>query len=306
MLARAASPNLVNGVAAVVGDAVITFKDLQLALEDDVDFMERRFANQPEVLRERVAALEKERLELLVENQLVLQEFKRAGYVLPESLVQNRLNDDIKKYGDRLSLTKTLQAQGLTFESYRTRVRERLIMELMWRQRVPVDPLISPAKIERYYQANKDKFKLQDQVKLRMIVLTNRPNDTAYSPKGIANEIVAKLKEGVPFEELAKIYSQDPQASEGGDRGWVEKSVLREELAEPAFKLQPGQFSEPIEVANAVYIMKVEETKVSYTRTLAEARDEIENTLKADEMKRLRQQWIDQLKAKTFISYFLL
>lgn len=306
VISQAATANMVNGVAAIVGESVITYKDLQLAMEDDVDFLERRFGNQPEVFRERLAQLEKDRLEQLVEDQLVLQEFKRAGYTVPESFIQNRVNEAIKKYGDRLTLTKTLQAQGLTFESYRARVREGVIKDLMWRQRVPVDPLISPAKIEKYYNQNKDKFKLQDQVKLRMIVITNQPNDAAFSARGVAQEVFTKLKEGVPFDELARIYSQDIHASEGGDRGWIEKPVLREELAEVAFKLNPGEVSEPVEAPGGVYIMKVEETKVSYTRTLAEARDEIESTLRAEEMKRLRKQWIDQLKAKTFISYFLL
>ncbi|MGV3771567.1 MAG: peptidylprolyl isomerase, partial [Verrucomicrobiales bacterium] len=225
------------------------------------------------------------------------------GYVVPESYIQNRINEDIKKFGDRLNLTKTLQAQGITFETYRTRIRERVILDLMWRQKVPNDPLISPAKIENYYVQNRDKFNVEDQVKLRMIVL----NNTAQSPvdaKKLADEIHLKLNEGVPFEELASLYSQGSQAAQGGDWGWVEKKVLREDLAEVAFKLKPGQRSGVIETEQGVFIMKVEEAKVSYTKSLSEVRDEIEATLKAEENKRLRKQWIAQLKQKSFVRYF--
>jgi peptidyl-prolyl cis-trans isomerase SurA len=50
--------------------------------------------------------------------------------------------------------------------------------------------------------------------------------------------------------------------------------------------------------------MLVEDKKVSYVKTLSEVREEIEGTLKTEETKRLRKQWIDQLKAKAFVRYF--
>jgi parvulin-like peptidyl-prolyl isomerase len=300
---RAATPDLINGIAVIVGGSVVTYKDVQLALRDDIQILERRYSRQPDVFKEKASELEKAKIEDLVENQLVLQEFKRAGYVVPESYVQNRIDEDIKKFGDRLNLVKTLQAEGITFETYRTRIRERVILDLMWRQKVPVDPLISPAKIENYYVQNLDKFKMEDQAKLRMIVLNNTAQ-SSIDAKKLAEEILTKIKSGVPFEEMAKLYSQGSQAAQGGDWGWVEKKVLREDLADVAFKLKPGELSNVIETSQGVFIMKVEEFKVAYTKTLSEVRDEIEATLKAEENKRLRTQWIDQLKAKSFVRYF--
>lgn len=303
--ARAAEPQLANGIAVIVNDAVITFKDVQNVIRDDIDAMELRYASQPQVLEQKIREMQTERIEELVEYQLVLQEFKTAGYVVPESYIQNRINEDIKKYaGDRLRLTKTLQAQGTTYESYRTKIRERAILELMWRQKLPPDPLISPAKIEKYYLDNKDKFQLGDEVKLRIIVLTNRPNDKAFSPKKLAGEVAKKIDEGASFADMAKIYSNGSQAAQGGDWGWVEKKVLRDELAAVAFTLKPGKRSDVIETASACYLMLVEESRPAHVRTLAEVRDEVEATLKAQENKRLRKQWIERLKQKSFVRYF--
>jgi parvulin-like peptidyl-prolyl isomerase len=137
-----------------------------------------------------------------------------------------------------------------------------------------------------------------------MIVLTNQPAGSPYSSKSLAGEILAKLKENVPFEELARIYSNGTQAQEGGSWGWVQKSVLRADLSGPAFALEPGKFSEPLETPSGIYIMLVEDKKVSYTKSLPEVRDEIEGVLKAEENKRVRKQWVDQLKAKSFVRYF--
>ena len=299
--AKAATPNVVNGIAVIVGDAVITYKDLQLALADELEILERGYAGRPAELEKRFAELQKAKLEEMVENQLVLQEFERAGYMLPESYFQGRINDDIKRYGDRLTLTRTLQAQGITFETYRKRIREREILRAMWQQKVPNEPLISPTKIENYYVEHRDDFRLEDQVRLRMIVLTNAPG---VSSTKMAEEIVRKLNEGVPFGELARVYSSGSQAADGGDWGWVEKKVLREDLAKVAFSLQPGEHSGVLETPQGIYIMLVEDKKVSYIRSLSEVRDEIENILRAEETKRLREKWISQLKEKTFVQYF--
>jgi parvulin-like peptidyl-prolyl isomerase len=301
---HAAAPNLVNGIAVIVGDAVITYKDIQLALQEDLDILERRYGSQPEVFNQKVAELERAKLEEMVENQLVLQEFKRAGYVVPESYFQSRIDEDIRRFGDRLTLTKTLQAQGNTYETYRNRIRERVILQLMWREKVPQDPLISPTKIENFYTQNRDKFRVEDQVKMRMIVLTNDPGNASYSPKKIADELVKKLDQKADFIELAKVYSQGSQAQDGGDWDWVQRSVLNTNLAQVAFNLEPGQHSRAIETPAGAYILLVEDKKVSHIKTLSEVRDDIEGTLRAEEIKRLRKQWVDQLKAKAFVRSF--
>lgn len=301
---RAATPNLVNGIAVIVGDAVITYKDIQIALDKDLDLLERRYGSNPTLFNQKAAELEKAKLEEMVENQLVLQEFKRAGYVLPESYFQARIDEDIRKYGDRLTLTKTLQAQGITFETYRTRIRERVILRLMWQEKVPQEPLISPAKIEGYYAQNREEFKMEDQIKLRMIVLTNNPSAADYSAKKVADEIVSKLEQKVPFVELARVYSQGSQAQEGGDWGWVQRSVLNTNLAQVAFTLEPGQHSRAIEAPTGAYVLMVEDKKVSHIKSLPEVRDEVEATLRAKEVERLKNKWIEQLKSKAFVRYF--
>jgi parvulin-like peptidyl-prolyl isomerase len=87
----------------------------------------------------------------------------------------------------------------------------------------------------------------------------------------------------------------------------VERSVLRAELAEVAFKLKPGEFSDIIEIKDplpAVYIMFVEDKRTSHVRPLSEIRDEIERQLRTEEQARLRKLYIDRLRKKTFVLYF--
>jgi parvulin-like peptidyl-prolyl isomerase len=153
--------------------------------------------------------------------------------------------------------------------------------------------------VETYYSAHTGEFKVEDEVKLRMIVFTNAP--TAHK---MAEEILTKLQEGVSFSEMASIYSEGSHRKEGGDFGWFEKSMLRKELADVAFSLKPGQHSGIIEVPQGLYLMQVDEARPAHVKDLVDVRDQIEKNLLLDEQKRLEKQWIDKLKKKTFVRTF--
>jgi parvulin-like peptidyl-prolyl isomerase len=103
--------------------------------------------------------------------------------------------------------------------------------------------VISPKKIEAYYTNNSAKFRLEDQVHLRMIVLKSASAGSTEETRRLAREIIAKLDEGASFVEMATIYSEGSQQSSGGDWGWRERNYLRRGLSDIAFNLNPGQRS---------------------------------------------------------------
>ena len=117
-------------------------------------------------------------LEQLIERQLILHDFDVEGYKLPDSYVDQLVQDRIReRYGDRITLMKTLQAQGMTYEQFRKDVRDQYIISAMRAKNVSQEIVISPYKIENYYLAHQDDFKIGDQIKLRMIVLNKSSGD---------------------------------------------------------------------------------------------------------------------------------
>jgi parvulin-like peptidyl-prolyl isomerase len=173
----------------------------------------------------------------------------------------------------------------------------------MRQKHVSHELIISPHKVEVYYEQHQADFKVDDQVKLRMIVI-NKPKEGADTMKELAQEVLHKLEAGAPFAEMAALYSDAAQRTQGGDWGWRDRTVLRKELADVAFMLNPGQRSGVIETSEAYWIMLVEEKHVARTRPLSEVRDDIEKTLLVQERARLQQQWINRLKEKSFVRYF--
>lgn len=298
-------PALMDGVAVIVNDKVITHSAVEAATAQVFDLLRRQYGRQPQVFEQKLNEARRERLEALVERELILHEFATAGYNLPESLIDDEISRRIRKdFGNRLNLTRTLQDRGMTYEGFRQDVREKFIVDAMRAQNVGAAFIISPAKIDTFYKQNQDSYKVGDQVKLRMVSLNKTSEPLPGAHKKLAEEIRVKIKEGASFAEMASIYSTGSQRGQGGDWGWIEKSVLGADLADVAFALKPGEVSAVTEREDGYYLMLVEETKAAHIRPLAEVRDQIEGNLRTQELDRLRKKWMDKLKAKSFVQYY--
>jgi parvulin-like peptidyl-prolyl isomerase len=296
---------LVDGIKAIVSESIITYQqilDRTAPLEEE---LRRQYRNEPDVYARKLRATQDESLDQLMDDQLILHEFDSSGqYNLPESIIDEQLQATIRSmYGeDRVRFIKTLQAEGKTYEQFRKDYRDRLIISQMRYMHGSSEVIVSPHAIEVYYVNHKDQFKVESEVKLRMIILNKKPDDTNETAE-LAGEILSKIKAGASFTEMATMYSEGSQHN-GGDWGWVEKSVLLKELADVAFTLKPGQVSGVIDTPKACFIMLVEDRRAEHIKPLNDVRDDIEKTLLAQERDRLQKQWIERLRKKTFVLMF--
>ena len=293
-----------NGISAVVHDAVITFDEVDFATAQTAEVLSRQFQSKPEQFQKKMTEARSDNLDKLLSRQLILHDFKTAGYNLPESVLDEIVQERIRaRYGDRRTLTLSLQHEGMTYEKFRQQVKDQFIIEALRQKNISSEKIIiSPHKIESYYQAHKDDFKMEDEVKLRMIVLNKTTDSDKPDARKLGEEIAAKLKDGATFEEMATVYSQRSQRNAGAE--WFETSKLRKELAEAAAKLKAGEHSEVIDTPEACYLVRVEEIRPAHFKSLGDARLEIEKDLETQERARLEKQWIERLRKKTFIRYF--
>ena len=304
-LSAQAQTEIVNAIAVIVDDGVITFKDVQTLVSPGIELLQRQYEGQPAVYRQKVMDAQRDGIEQLVEQQLILRDFKSAGYAFPESIIDEYVKDRVREqFGDQLKMTQTLHAQGMTKETFRRQMRDNLIVRALTEKNISAEILISPYKIEQFYANNREQYKMEDQVKLRRIDINQSSGSAAGHAKKLADEILHKLEEGASFKEMAAIYSEGSQRADEGDWGWQERSKMAKELADVAFALKPGTRSGVIETPNYCYIILVEETKPAHFQNLSEVRDEIEKTLLTQERKRLHKKYIDRLKNKSFVRYF--
>src|SRR2546425_636698 len=189
-------PVMVNGIAARVNDAIVTFQQIEAEMEEPERLLRARLRNQPEVLKRRIAELRNNTVELLIERLLILDDFNtNPNYKLQESIVEEVIRRRIRdKFGDRARMIKTLEQQGIKLETFRQRIKEEIIVNAMEFKNVGSGIVISPYKIETHYEQHVDDMKVDDEVKLRMIFLANKTDRDAQATKKKAEEILSKIK----------------------------------------------------------------------------------------------------------------
>jgi peptidyl-prolyl cis-trans isomerase SurA len=305
-----ARAELVSAVSVLVSDSVITYAQIYDAVADRAQTARRLYAGDPLRFEREVNKLRDQEIQKQVEDKLILHDFATAGYVtnVLEAFIDDRIREEIQQRfgGDRARFIKTLYAEGMTYETYRREEREKFIIGYMKHQNGSdmFKILISPLKIQQYYEAHQDTYKVGDQVKLRMIVIDQRSDQPPGTAKRLADEVLAKIKAGASFEQMARVNSSGMQRAEGGARGWVDRNEFRPELDRVAFSLHAGERSEVIELPEACYILEVEDAHPAHVRSLTEVRDEVERVLKDQESLRLYKRWINRLEKKTFIRYY--
>lgn len=298
------APKLLNALVALVFDQPITVDDIKIQTAPFEEELLRQHSRDPIALQSKVNALRQQALETLIDRELILHEFESEGYTIPESVIDDQVLDRIRRqFGDRLTLTKTLQARGITYEAYRKGIRQQVIVDALTARNVNSVVLVSPFEIEKYYKEHLDDYQQQERISLRMIFLRHDSSNADASLR-LLREIRNKISEGASFAEMASSYHSGSQRESGGDWGLIEKSVLREDLAEVAFALKPGEMSEVLIRDEGCYLMLVENRHPAEPRPLSEVREDIEKTLLAEERNRLQKQWLGNLRKKGFIRYY--
>ena len=108
-----------------------------------------------------------------------------------------------------------------------------------------------------------------------------------------AKAILDQLKGGADFAKLAKEKSKDPGAAEGGDLGYFTKDQMVPEFADVAFKMYPGQLSNPVKTQFGWHVIKVEDKRIKQPPEFEKVKDQIEAYLarkaQSDFIAKLRQ-----------------
>ena len=298
-------PEVVDGVAAVVNGEVITYSQVRGVVGPREKLLRAQFRG--DELLQKVKEARQAALQDLIDRQLIIQAFKKENYQIPDHFIEERMHDIVRTDfgGDRNTFIKTLEAQNYTMGEFKKMETEKMIVQAMRGKNVKLAVIASPVKVEEYYKAHRDEFTSKAQVKLRLIMVPSHASDgNAAAQRAMADEIFGKLVKGAEFERMAQLYSEDSTREKGGDWGWIERKTLATPLEKVAFSLQPGKFSNVIEFSGNYYILKVEDRHGGDTKSLADARADIEKKLVQAEAQNLQEKWLASLRSKAYIKTF--
>jgi peptidyl-prolyl cis-trans isomerase C len=114
-----------------------------------------------------------------------------------------------------------------------------------------------------------------------------------------AKAVIAKIKGGAKFEELAKQSKDTGTANNGGDLEWASPSSFPPEFAAGFTGLQKGAVSEtPVKTANGYHVIKLDDTRAAKLPTLEEVKPQIADALAQKKLEDYREQMVKKAKVQ--------
>jgi peptidyl-prolyl cis-trans isomerase C len=152
------------------------------------------------------------------------------------------------------------------FKSRITFIRNKLLMETLLQD--VGKAAVTPDTMKKVYEDAKKQMGGEQEVRARHILVPTEDE---------AKAVLAEIKKGTDFAELARQKSKDPgAAAEGGDLGYFTKDQMVPEFAEVAFKLDKGQVSDPVKTQFGWHIIKVEDKRTKPVPEFDKVKDQIE------------------------------
>jgi peptidyl-prolyl cis-trans isomerase C len=167
------------------------------------------------------------------------------------------------------------------FQRHLTFLRNKMLMGLQL-QRQAKGTITEEAEQTLYNDAVKSQGG-QEEVHARHILVETEDE---------AKQIVEEIKNGADFAAVAKEKSKDPGAADGGDLGYFTKDQMVPEFADVAFKMYPGQMSNPVKTQFGWHVIKVEDKRQKPVPELAAVKDQIDNYL----MQRAQRDYVTKLR----------
>ena len=185
------------------------------------------------------------------------------------------------------------------------KVRESALVEL-YLQSVSTPPASFPSddELQKIYDANRSSFLVPRQYQLSQIyvaVAKDADKVTADAAKKKIDDVARKLKAaGADFAAIARTDSTASENAErGGDLGLLPEDQIRPEIRTQVAGLSKGAVSEPILLDDGWHILKLVDTKPSYTRTLPELREQLVRQIRTERATALRRAYLaEMLKQK--------
>ena len=139
------------------------------------------------------------------------------------------------------------------------------------------------------YDERTDQYQTPEQVRARHILLrveSEASEDEIEAARGRAEEVLARIRQGADFADVALEVSQDPGSqSQGGDLGLFARGQMVKPFDDVAFSLQPGAMSDLVRTDFGFHIIRVEEHQSAQQRGFAEVREELARELLEKELR---------------------
>jgi peptidyl-prolyl cis-trans isomerase SurA len=290
---------LSDRVIAVVNNDAITLAELQESVANkrsEARQQQRDFADD---------AVMQDSLNQLIEFRLQIQEADREKITVDDAEVKEEFLERIKRYGmkNEDEFDKVIQAQGITADSIKKRLRESLKVQKLVRRKVALRVSVTDAEITQYLEENRGKLETGLSYHARhILVVPDTDTDTGWETARIrADMLRQQVVQGGDFAEVAKQHSKDATAKDGGDLGTLKRGELAQDVEAAILALKVDEVSQPFKSPLGYHVFKLEAKDSLDGEGMARIRQQIRDILFREKYDTRLDVWIKEIRQRAII-----
>jgi parvulin-like peptidyl-prolyl isomerase len=302
-LTWAQNTQLVDGIAAIVNDDIITITEVRETMQPETEQLSRQYSGLS--LDQQVQASFKRTLTGLVDVQLQLVRARQMNLRVSEEDVNQQITA-LKKQNDVADeqFLELLKTRGLSLEMYKKQVAESLLITKVVNAEVRSRLTVLDSELQEAYRAKQQQYQVAGGQTVSHILFLFPPFATEQDEERLrakAESVLQQLRTGGEFTALARQYSDGPSAETGGLLGTFKPGELLPGFEEAAAQLQPGQISDVVRTRIGFHIIRLEARQAASMRPFAEVQEELKSEILRDKTERKYQEWLESLRQQAYV-----
>ena len=259
---------LLESIAAVVEEGIVLQSELDARIALVIDNFRQQQQQLPAEQRTQLpplSVLERQVLDQLVLKEIQLQRAERLGIVVSDDILNQALGNVAANLGLTLEqLPAALAAENIDYAMYREDSREDLILSQLEQRDVLSRINVTPRELEQCLARTEANQTNEFDYNVSHILIGLSASATSGEVREAERrieEIRERLEAGEDFAQLALTYSEAQTALEGGSLGWRKGSELPTLFADVVTRMQPGEYSEPIQSGSGFHLVRLNEMR---------------------------------------------
>jgi parvulin-like peptidyl-prolyl isomerase len=291
--------HVVERIIARVNSEIITQRQYERERASLREGLAQQFSGAE--LESKVNDADKNLLRDLIDESLMVQKAKDEDINVETDVIKKL--DSIRqqyKLATLEDLQKEAEEAGQNWEDFKEKIRRNLLMQEVMSRDVGSRIVVTRQEARQYYTQHQENFRSPGMIHLAEILISA----DKYKPEELekrSKDVMAELKGGARFSDVAKKFSDDPSSDQGGDIGFQKSAVIAPVISAAIAKLDTNEFTDPIHIRGGYLILKLLDRYSPGIPPFEEVESRVNEVLYSQRMEPKMREFMLQLRKESYL-----
>jgi len=275
-----------------INGAVLTDRDLVREMLNVFPYAKQHGGKFP---KDSEAEIRRAALRNLEFEELVYQEAKRRGLLVPAAKLNQAVKDFRAQFDDEDQYQRYLKAeQNGSKEELRNKIRRAILIDMVLKSEIESRAKYTAPQLRAFYDKNPERFRKPASVSIQTITIAYGDNPTPADKQKARKQAEDALKQAKAtkdyegFGQLAEKVSMDDWRVMMGDHKWLHRGRMPEAVEKVAFQMKPGEVSDIVDAGDSFCIVRVNGREGAHLVSFGEVKSQLKRDLEKQKKDELR------------------